>query len=295
LSSFSCTTMHSECLQIDGDIHDDNESRTTESHTWIAFYLACAAVWTAILVTIPVTTTVGPMDYYAGHRNWYTGDDVIRFIEPIGGLLWNSIILYHSGLFAKRLTVLSMLIVGVYLFGCSLYLQGGAFHSAANMFKNALETIQNGRDDDYFDPLAYYMRTVWEHAVAHYIYAVGLLIMHATIAYAYRNVRAPETGMSVLGRILLSVSSAALAYLIFVVALQFPSGTLVGFLYLMLYGMGVVFGYLVYLYRGGERKALIEFGHLPVLHHFAVAYVVSLVALVAWIIYKGGFESRTGN
>lgn len=287
--------MHTESFEIDTAVLSDGAIRTAESYTWITFYLACSTVWTAVLVTLPVSANVGPDNYYEGHSQWYTGDDVLRFIEPVGGLLWNSIILYHSGIIWKPLDERSMLLIGLYLFGCSLYLQGGAFHSAATMFKNALQTIRDDRDDDSLDALNYYIRNVWEHGVAHYLYAVGLIIMHMVIMYCYRDIRAPESGLSLVGRLLLTISCTAMAFLAFAVSLQFPSGTIVGFLYLFLYGICTLGGYLVYLYRNGERKALTEFGHLPVLHHFFVGYVVAFVGLLCWIIYKDGFESRTGQ
>lgn len=287
--------MRPESFQIDGEIHSDGVVRTAESFTWIVGYLAFANLWTALLVSIPVSTDVGPNNYYANHPEWYTGDDVMRFIEPVGGVLVNSLIFYHSGIFASPLNEASMAMVGVYLFGCALYLQGGATHAAANMIKNAMKTISNGRDDDYYDPLYYYIRTVWEHGVAHYIYAAGLAIMHGMQAFAYRNIRAPEAGLSVKGRALLTVSSGTLAFLAFVVALQFPAGTIVGFIYLLLYGMCAVGGYLLHLYRRGEKKALTSFGHLPVLHHFFAAYVLAFIALIGWIIHRRGFVSRSSE
>jgi hypothetical protein len=284
-------------FEVDADIRlESDDVVSNETYTWITFYFFLTTLWTAFLVTLPVATSVGPDNYYAHHPGWYTGDDVIRFIEPIGGLLLNCLVMFKSGILSeKKLSTESWWAVGIYVLGCALYVQGGAFHSASNMYKNSLEKIQAQHDDDYYDALHYYMRTVWEHEVSHYVYAAGLVTMHAAQAWAYRNMRAPEQGLSIYGKLCLAASSGILAFLIFAVALQFPAGTIVGFIYLILYGGFTIGGYLFRLHRGGERRALGEFGSLPVIHHFFIAYVLSFIALVLWIIAKGGFESRSGN
>jgi hypothetical protein len=284
-------------FEVDADIRlESDDVLTNESYTWITFYFCLTTLWTAFLVTLPVATQVSPTNYYAHHPGWYTGNDVIRFIEPVGGLLLNCLVMYKSGILSeKKLSSATWWVMGIFVFGCSLYLQGGAFHSASNMFKNSLEQIQNKYDDDRYDSLHMYMRTVWEHEVSHYIYATGLVIMHGAQAWAYRNLRAPSQGLSLYGKLLLAASTGLLAFLIFAVALQFPAGTIVGFIYLILYGGVTVGGYLISLYRDGERRALTEFGAFPVIHHFFVAYVLSFVALVLWIISQGGFKSRSGN
>ena len=71
-----------------------------------------------------------------------------------------------------------------FIVGASIYGQGAGFHSASNTFKNALETIP--QDDDIED-LYYYMRTVWEHDVSHYLYATGAVIMNAAQLYSYND------------------------------------------------------------------------------------------------------------
>lgn len=274
-------------------VTDDDIEKSKEPYTWIAFYLLIANIWTLILVTLPVVTQVGPTNYYEDHHDWYTGNDVIRFIEPVGGLLLNFLVFFKSGIFTKSLSIGEVICVFTFMFGAALYLQGAAFHSASNMYKNSLEQIRNNRDDDFLDPLGYYMRTVWEHEVSHYIYASGLAIMHVAQAWAYRDMRAPETGLTRLGVFLLCCSSIAFGLLLFGVTLQFPAGTIVGFLFLVLYGLGTVGGYHWYLYAyKNEPAALKEFGHLPVLNHFLTAYVIAFFALVLWLIGAGGFKSR---
>jgi hypothetical protein len=252
-----------------------------------------ATVWTLFLTTIPVIANIGPDNYYANHPKWFTGNDVMRFIEPLGGALLNFLVFQSSGITRKAQSLSSDICIYSFVFGLAFYVQGAGFHSASNMFKNSLETIQDEHDDTYYDSLHYYMRNVWEHAVSHYVYAIGLVLMHLCQAWAYKDFKAPTNGLPIAAKVSLVCSSLLLALLIFLVALQFPSGTIVGFIYLLCYGMCIVGGYHAYLYRyRDEKKALTEFGYLPILHHFFVAYCVALAMLIIWIISVGGFYSR---
>lgn len=275
----------------------DESAGRTDSPTWIASCLFVTTLWTLFLVSVPVMTEVGPSNYYAGHPGWYTGNDVVRFIEPVGGLMLNFLIFYKSGIMQKKMTTNEVACVTAFIFAAGLYVQGAGFHSAAIIFKNSLERATNGQyDDNAYGPLYFYMRTVWEHGVSHYIYAAGYATMQAAQLYAYREVRYPAESLTRLTKAILAGSGTLLALLLLGVALQFPSGTIVGFIYLMLYGLATVGGYHLYLYvYKAERKALTEFGHLPVLHHFLFGYVVSFCGLVLWIIVIGGFKSRSNE
>jgi hypothetical protein len=47
-----------------------------------------------VLTFIPVFADVGPTNLYPKHDGWYVGDDIIRIIEPIGGLVIHMCILW---------------------------------------------------------------------------------------------------------------------------------------------------------------------------------------------------------
>lgn len=176
-----------------------------------------------------------------------------------------------------------------------MYVQGAGFHSASAMYKNSLKNLVDD-DAQAYDPLYYYMRTVWEHGVSHYIYAVGYALMQAAQLWAYRDTRYAEESITLTAKLLLVCSGTLLGLLLLGVALQFPSGTIVGFIYLTLYGMVTVGGYHLYLYKkNDERKVLTELGYLAVPHHFLIGYVLSYVALILWIIVVGGFHSRSNE
>mmetsp|Transcript_22376 Transcript_22376/g.37425 ORF Transcript_22376/g.37425 Transcript_22376/m.37425 type:complete len:336 (-) Transcript_22376:180-1187(-) len=282
----------------------------------ILLYFLVANLWTLVMTGIPVITEVGPDTYYENHPNWYTGDDVIRFMEPMGGSLLNALVLYKSGIFrseGKDFGASTLVCISFFIFGLALYGQGAGFHSAAAMFKNSLETLQNV-DDDRLDSLHYYMRTVWEHGVSHYLYAAGLAIMQVAQAWAYRSHTyslSEQTNTADQRYFFLILGLAVLIYAILMVAviLQFPSGTIVGFLFLTLYGCGVIGGYHCYLWRCDhqrkqleqtaeglpnrqELKSILSIGRLPVLNYFLYSYLLALFLLVLWIIVVGGFKSR---
>jgi len=255
--------------------------------------ILAANTWTLLMTGIPVLLTVQPTTYYTNHDGWYTGSDMMRFIEPVGGLLVNFAVLKQSRIFDKPLDGQQLAIVYVFLFGATIYLQGSAFHAAANMFKNALESYPYYNDRTLGD-LHYYMRTVWEHGVGHYLYATGLAIIISCYTYSFRDLISvtPQDRMERC----LSISSAIVfAVLVAGVSIDFPSGTIVGLIYVVLFGYGLVGSYLLYQYRynTAAHNALKVYGSHPVLHYLLLGCSLALVIIVTWIACVGGFKSRS--
>ena len=142
-------------------------------------------LWTLLLTFIPVLAPSGNGHLYT-KENWYYPGDIIRFIEPIGGLPLNFGIFLLSGVHMDPLYSVRALIL--FSIGGAVYVQGAAFHSASNMFKHAVEeyvAIYGG--NRYTSDILYWMRTVWEHEISHYIYAAGYAIMVALIVFAFRD------------------------------------------------------------------------------------------------------------
>lgn len=151
---------------------------------------------------IPVIAQIPP-SYYSGHPQWYTGNDVMRFIEPIGGTTIHFALFFESGIFCSfsdnvksnfgwndstKLDWRSRFCIFLFIVGAAVYGQGAGFHSASNLFKNDLRlTVLAAHDDQPAKALLYWMRTVWEHEISHYLYATGFVIMSAAQAWAYRN------------------------------------------------------------------------------------------------------------
>ncbi len=249
-----------------------------------------ANLWTLLMITIPVVTNLPPHDYYT-QPHWYSGDDVMRFLEPIGGTSFQFWLLYMSGIFKENMNHGSLICVGVFFLGLAIYNQGAGFHSSANMFKNALETVM-GDDDRGLENLHYFMKSVWEHAVSHYLYAGGYGIMNFAQFWAYRNMKAPYMGLTKTGKVLLVLSSIVFGLLIAGVAVEFPAGTIVALVYLLVYGMSFVGGYMVYQYKKNGDSDMFKFGMKPIVHHFFLGYCIALFIVVIWIISVGGFKTR---
>lgn len=169
----------------------------------------------------------------------------MRFVEPIFGLPINFYIFYESGIFTKSPDRWTIGMISLFVLGSAIYVQGGALHTASVTFKKCLQTINDTIDDDgetanLFDDLYFYTRTVWQHAVSHYIYATGLVIMQMAQLGAYKDHVAPNLGIPKMTKFILVLSAVVYALLIIGVITQFPSGTIVGTIYLVLYGLATV-------------------------------------------------------
>jgi hypothetical protein len=280
---------------VDGDDEIHPPARCNYGLHWLLATILASNTWTLVMTGLPLLITVQPTNYYAKHDGWYTGSDVMRFIEPVGGLLINFAILKQSRIFNTPLHNKELAVVYVFLFGATLYLQGSAFHAAANMFKNALESYPYNNDRTLRD-LHYYMRTVWEHDVGHYLYASGLAIMISCYTYSFRDLisTAEHDKMRWMELCLSVFCVIVFAVLVAGVSINFPSGTIVGPIYIILFGYGLVGSYLVYLYRyKAAHGALTVYGSHPVLHYLLLGCTLALVIIVIWIICVGGFKSRS--
>jgi hypothetical protein len=272
------------------DTGRENLLETANPHRGTIYLFLASYLWTLILTGVPLAFTVGPVTYYANHPDWYTGDDVMRFLEPVGGMLFNFMILYKSGVFKKELDWTETVWVMMFFLGAALYEQGAGFHSASNMFKNAMQTIDY--DDRDMTDLYFWMRTIWEHIISHYIYAVGYAIMTAVQCYLYREYKSPQNGLDCISKVLLVLASLTFALLIAGVAADFQSGLIVAIVYLVLYGFCVVGGYVFYVYHYLNDKTVAVFGSRPILHHFLLSYVIAFVLVILYIASVGGLKNR---
>jgi hypothetical protein len=220
----------------------------------------------------------------------------MRFLEPIGGTPLQFFVLFMSGIFKENMNRGSLICVGIFLFGLALYNQGAGFHSASNMFKNALETVMTDDDNNpetrKLENLHYFMKSVWEHAVSHYLYAGGYGIMNFAQLWAYRLMKAPYMGLTKKGKALLILSSLLYGMLITGVAVEFPSGTIVALVYLLVYGGCGVGGYMLYQYKINNDVDMFKFGQRPIVHHFFLGYCFALFFVIIWIGVVGGFKTR---
>eukprot|EP01034_Spumella_vulgaris_P025187 gene25187-31617_t len=154
-----------------------------------------------------------------------------------------------------------------------------------------METISY--DDRDMKDLYFWMRTIWEHIISHYIYAVGYGVMTGVQCYHYREYKAPQNGLDRGSRVILVCASLTFALLIAGVAADFQSGLIVAILYLVLYGFCVVGGYVFYVYHYLDDKTVVVFGSRPILHHFLLSYVIAFVLVILYIASVGGLKDRS--
>lgn len=77
---------------IESSLPGGSHRRNQSEHCMTSRELICllslilfSNLWVLVMTALPVAANIGPDNYYAGHPGWYTGDDVIRFIEPVFG------------------------------------------------------------------------------------------------------------------------------------------------------------------------------------------------------------------
>lgn len=240
------------------------------------------SIWTLCLTVIPVFSDVPPNNYYSGHPYWYGGNDVIRFIEPVGGLSLQFLILLNSGIFEKPSSYEKYFTIFIFMIAGSIYVQGAGFHSASVMFKHSIGTLQEIKNDDLVQEIAFWMRNIWEHLISHYMYACGSAFMSFTQLLAYRNhtmsneiynyidsdTNAPSYDMNTITWTIFTIAFLIYGLLIASVAAQFPSGCIVGLVYTIFYGLIFVGGLLyfkanktIYLPQRIKSSDLTEFSN----------------------------------
>jgi len=299
--------------------------------------------------------TIGSNDLHPEYYGWYRGGDIVRFAEPMLGLLFSFWIFHTSGIlnYDPRTTSFNQAITMVYMFGVTLYLQGGAFHSASNMFKHGVDmflddyipissinTPEEVAQREYMEDFRYWMRTVWQHIVSHYIYAVGAVIMQVCVVVAYRNhtlcftretsapslaslpTLSPLRGISlwssattnrqnsqerrpsaaaslaardvtVLSRLVV-VNGVLYSLLLSSVAINFPSGLIVGFVYFPLY----LFASFWFTHNAGDwnllKKSFPMFlSSRPVVNMYTLAYSLAIILMLVWVAIVGGLQKRS--
>jgi hypothetical protein len=110
-------------------------------------------------------------------------------------------------------------------------------------------------------------------------------------AYAYRDVVLRRTNSDRLRQVQLLIILNSLIYglLIAAVAIDFPSGILVGLIYLVGYGMLFVGRYV--WYNDGISTKM--FGRRPLMNYFHLSYLIALTIIILWIVFVSGLKSRS--
>jgi hypothetical protein len=143
------------------------------------------------------------------------------------------------------------------------------------------------------------------------MYAAGYGIMMGCQAWCFRGLvlyRTSQRTMTVV-RWLLVLNALVLALLVSGVAIDFPSGLIVGFVYVGGYGFAIIgrsdslqlFGaccdvracvwYRYCVVKDGIAD--FRFGYRPILHYFFLSHVFTLVIMIIWVITVGGMKKRS--
>jgi hypothetical protein len=256
-------------------------------------------LWTFLLTVIPVLANIPSNNYYVGHTFWFTGNDVMRLIEPISFLVYFYI--FHTE-YIKRPNVLHLI---TFLLGSYIFIEGATLHSSSNMFKNAFETMPSTNNtivNIFITDLENWFETVWEHEIGHYLYGVGLAILFALTAWVHRyEITVISTKII---RLFVILTVIVRSLLIAGACIEFPLGTVVGLIYLILanaFSIGYTIGWCntspINLHNKksniliSKAKLFIQIENRPIWMTFLYGYIGSLIILIIWIGIHG-FKSR---
>ncbi|KAJ3180695.1 hypothetical protein HDU87_001808 [Geranomyces variabilis] len=252
----------------------------------LSLLLATSCI-TLFFTVVPVFATLPSINGV-----YYSWNDVLRFLEPILALPIYFTLLHSSRVLST--TTPAGLHAGIaFLIAASIYAQGAAFHSAATMFKHPFKAYMDAHpdlvaSDPFFTAFYVWLRTVWEHAVGHYLYATGGILMSAILAWSFRDQTAQPGRWRPATRALWTVSVLAYGLIIGAVAIEFPRGSIVALLLCIVWLGGVG----TYLVRSEGKRGWYVLGSRYVLQYYVASYAVALVIVLGWVAHVKGFGNR---
>ena len=283
---------------IDRDLEQDDPLLKIKT---IGILFLLSNIFVVILTIIPVVVKTSPISN-PPYPSWYGSNDVLRLLEPIIALPLQLLLLLQAPIFTTNINregaLLKYFLVTVFAACAAVYQQGAGFHSASILFKSSIVTLRNqdGAVAAYpiIEEIYDWMRNEWEHLIAHYMYAAGGIALSFLYAYVFRQVGvSAELGGVKDWKIRSIYGSAFFLYGIIVgsVAIQFLSGSIVALVLIIVYGFGVLGGYLM---RKEGRKALV-FGNRIVLQSYLASYFFAFLIVIGWIIANKGDVTASRN
>ncbi|KAG2185039.1 hypothetical protein INT43_000952 [Umbelopsis isabellina] len=264
------------------------------SDTFVAVTMLGTALAMLLLTTIPVVATIPDFSV------WFSGDALWRLFDPLITLPLNlSIVMqaevFHTGgkhRFFGAWSERSFALI-IWAIGAGIYVQGHGIHLAAAMFKHPIQQFNL----DNLDLVAQYpilnemylnMEDLWEHKIAHYMYAFGGMWMSWVQLFLYRNqVHGP---LSLFTKIIWIIGTILYGVLLAGVAIEFPDGLYVGLVYTIV--IGTICILIITLKANGLRRGgILTMGQRMVIQYYLGACVIGLVVVIAWIA-KYGFQNR---
>ncbi|KAI8148351.1 hypothetical protein BJV82DRAFT_663731 [Fennellomyces sp. T-0311] len=218
----------------------------------LAWLLLFTPLLILIFTAVPATADLPAVD------SMTTGDAIWRLIDPVITVPPNLFIMFCADTTRYHYGWTSTLIWLVWSIACGIYVQGHGVHLAAALFKHPVQDFILKHNDllasnpvllEELDGIYSYMRNLWEHDIAHYMYAFGAALMSWTqIAAFCDQVHGP---LSVPIKVIFCIASLVYGLLIGAIAIDFPAGTIVGLVYTLALGSTCIL-----LITLGRRKDL---------------------------------------
>lgn len=124
------------------------------------------------------------------------------------------------------------------------------------------------------------MRDLWEHYIAHYMYAAGAMAMSWVQLFVFRNqVHGP---LPTTTKVIWCLGSLVYGLLIAGVAIEFPHGLIVGLIYSVVIGLATLTMLLLNkqnLTQGG----LFTMGKRMVIQFYLGSCIVGFIIIIIWI------------
>ncbi|KAJ3007403.1 hypothetical protein HKX48_009173 [Thoreauomyces humboldtii] len=203
-------------------------------------------------------------------------------------------LLMSSGILAAAPNRRTYTVGVLFMFASGIYSQGAGFHSAAVMFKHPLKLFMDDQPGlvatyPFFSKYYAWQRTTWEHTIAHYLYALGGILISIVVGYAHRHTTDAKGMSSRIDRCMFVLAVVLYALIMGSVAIEFPKGSIVA-LCLIALGTSVMGTWVVR--RDRRWRKAVTWGNRYVLQFYFAAYCGALVIVVAWIAHAGGFVDR---
>ncbi|KAI8993374.1 hypothetical protein BDB01DRAFT_776107 [Pilobolus umbonatus] len=264
------------------DIHIQ-DSRT-------AWLLLLTAFFILLLTTVPAVADLPDINV------WFTGDALWRLFDPIITLPLSLFVMTRADIMDQGgrpnyWISLSERSVGwlVWSIGAGIYVQGHGIHTAAALFKHPIQDFNRAHPElvvqyPVLEQMYSNMRDLWEHDIAHYMYAGGAMVMSWAQLFVFRNqVHGPLPTST---KIVWCLGILVYGLLLAAVAIDFPYGLVVGLIYAG--GLSVVcISMMLFNTRYLPRGGLFTMGRRMVIQYYLMACVIALVIIIVWICIYG--------
>ncbi|KAI9274917.1 hypothetical protein EDC94DRAFT_666554 [Helicostylum pulchrum] len=205
----------------------------------LAWLLLATSLSILIMTAVPVLFDIPNIS------PWFTGDALFRFFDPIITLPLNLFIITRADVMTSGrsnywgpLSEASVVWL-LWTFGAALFVQFHGVHTASALFKHPIQDFNLAHPElvvqyPVLHEMYSNMRDLWEHYIAHYLYAGGAMIMSWVQLFAFRNqLHGP---LPTVTKVVWIIGSIVYGLLLSAVAIQFPDGLIVGLVYSVVIG-----------------------------------------------------------